>query len=80
MVATANLEPTQQAEGGVCLTCACTSRLLLLLLLLLLSCQVDGRDQHCAFILWLLIVLVFLVYGALVFYGPILQARAHSSS
>jgi hypothetical protein len=34
---------------------------------------VDGRDQHCALLFWILIVLGFFAYGAFLFAGAIEQ-------
>lgn len=37
--------------------------------------QVDGRDQHCALMFWMLILVGFIAYGAFLFAGPIQQRK-----
>jgi hypothetical protein len=36
---------------------------------------VDGRDQHCALVFWMFILLGFMAYGAFLFAGPIQQRK-----
>lgn len=40
--------------------------------------KVDGRDQHCALVAWLLVLALFSLYGCYVFMQAV-AARAHPS-
>lgn len=42
--------------------------------------QVDGRDQHCALVLWSLLLLSFLVYIVLIVRQPFLARRLPAQS